>query len=610
MKEENKSNQIKAKDANNYISTQEKINKEVLSELKLVIKEGTRNKDTLTEYDPFNMNSVLCITCSNSTIFILLKNGTLFSLGDKSYTLGRKFIDASVFKDKLGAISIKKKIMDISCGRDHCMLRTEDFKIYTWGNNYYGQLGIPNFTTTSESNKEEPFELVFFNTFKVIQIKCCAFNSFAITDTKILYGWGSNEYGQLYQESDNIKFTVPTIISIIEQSQLDFFVSLDRKGENNYYYEGMIIILVYLDKSNEDLKLKSAEDSNNLEKVLRKELSDLVVKLNEIVQNSGGGITIKEGEHIEEVRMRNIEYLIDYYQQTIHRLETEISANISKNLDIQIETLNSQFEYNISQKSVLKEKFKYLNQTINYDSIQNISETKDDKKAKKFVRNINIEEVLTKANAELQIQKCDLLNENIKHTNETKEKEFEKKKKQEYLMVFNKIKENYQEVIKKREDQERIIEAEYAMTKLNQEIKIFDINLLKNIDQINKENDSLLSNLNTALNNLKKLDDKIASMNFDRRNETSQKLLLCYRNNSNLAKQNNILTQEIINYSNILYEKTFDQVVKSKETSSNFTVLKKTIDDFKKNYQSTNHIKSSLSKEPTNDEDYDSDDYI
>lgn len=351
-----------------------------------------------------------------------------------------------------------------------------------------------------------------------------------------------------------------------------------------------------------------------------------------MIKKSGGGMTIKEGEKLEEVRLKNIQYIINNYQNKINTLENEISTNSQKQLEDQIKSFNSQLDYNIYQEYELKRKMKFLSSTIDYDSLisnnfnqessnqQNKSQESQNKDLNfnniannenqmNSNKEINLNDVLDKANSELQIQKYQVLNENLKIQNEIKQKEKEKKNITDCLYVFNKIKDQYLETIKANEDKERIKEAEFTIKKLNKEISNFDVNLLKNIDKINKENDSLLSNLNSALNNIKKLDDKIISMNIDKRNETSRRILNCYKNNSNLAKQNNILVQEIINFSNVLYEKCFDNIETNENNNrkiDNFMELKETIEDFKNNYSKKLREKVT----PKEVDEYDSDEYI
>ena len=78
---------------------------------------------------------------------MLLKNGYVLSWGGSHsiYQLGR-----SVRKDiseltQLRYIKLPKadlKIVDITCGKQHCLALTEYNIVLSWGENYFGQVNI------------------------------------------------------------------------------------------------------------------------------------------------------------------------------------------------------------------------------------------------------------------------------------------------------------------------------------------------------------------------------------------------------------------------------------------------------------------------------------
>ena len=337
------------------------------------------------------------------------------------------------------------------------------------------------------------------------------------------------------------------------------------------------------------------------EKELKEQQKSLINQLNDIIKKSGGGIFVSDNLRLEEVRIKSINYLIASYQNKILKIETEIQANSNKRLEDAIESFNRQLNSNSHQSNILKNRLLNISSSINQDCINqknfshknfsNLIENSSNKKKeentvdeKEKGKSKTIENIIDIANAELHIQKFELLNESIKIQNENKEKEKKIKKYLEYMNIFSKLKSEYEETIKKKDSVEREKESAISIKKFNQEIMNFDINLLKNIDKINHENDSLLTNLNIALNNIKKLDNKITNMNIDKKNDKSKRILMGYKWNSNLAKQNNILSQEIINFSNVLYEKIFNKEVKETKNNKDFIELKETIDDFKANY--------------------------
>lgn len=334
----------------------------------------------------------------------------------------------------------------------------------------------------------------------------------------------------------------------------------------------------------------------------KKEIEKLTFELNDAIKRSGG-VILKEGETLEEVRMSNIQSLINSYEEKTNEIELSLLSNKGKETEQMINSYIKQIEYNSLQEAELKDKYEAITSAINYESLKTktpqgqqeeetdtpqSSEDKKTQKAKILADNkksavnpssrvINVEELIDKANSELQIQKHHVLNERVKSQNDKKKKEKEIKSYQEQIALFEKVKEEYKKYSQLKVDSEKIKDVHHTMIKLEREIKNFDINLLKNMDKMNYDNNSLLDILEQSLGNIKKLDQKVYSMNIDQSNETSKKIISNFYSNSNLAKQNNILMQEIIYHSQSFYYKVFDKLLKP-DKIDNFTKLKETID--------------------------------
>lgn len=77
---------------------------------------------------------------TEETMFALLRNGTVLSWGERSFTLGRKckssVLDCYIPKE----IEFKNKILDIVCGKKHCLARNNIGEVFSWGSNEYGQV--------------------------------------------------------------------------------------------------------------------------------------------------------------------------------------------------------------------------------------------------------------------------------------------------------------------------------------------------------------------------------------------------------------------------------------------------------------------------------------
>ena len=88
------------------------------------------------------------------------------------------------------------KPTQIACGESYSMAIGSDGNLYTWGNGGFGQLGI-EYTMYESHSKSIPTKITLSNEIKPTQIACGAFHSIAIGNDGELYTWGNNQDGQL-----------------------------------------------------------------------------------------------------------------------------------------------------------------------------------------------------------------------------------------------------------------------------------------------------------------------------------------------------------------------------------------------------------------------------
>ena len=77
----------------------------------------------------------------------------------------------------------------IICGSRHLVAIVTNNEIYTWGYNYYSQLGLGH-----NQDQNSPQKLNLLNVKKII---CGGSHSIAITTNNEIYTWGRNDCGQL-----------------------------------------------------------------------------------------------------------------------------------------------------------------------------------------------------------------------------------------------------------------------------------------------------------------------------------------------------------------------------------------------------------------------------
>lgn len=146
-------------------------------------------------YSPFYDTDnpfILSIEFTNKSIFLLLKNGNIVKFGGQSpQQSGSRIEDIFSSYDRPQQIKIPTKVIDISCGYEHCLARGRDCKIFSWGINSYGQLGLDNFNVGFSSEKVEPDFIPKLNQYKIVQIYATQYNSFCIADDNSIFGFGN-----------------------------------------------------------------------------------------------------------------------------------------------------------------------------------------------------------------------------------------------------------------------------------------------------------------------------------------------------------------------------------------------------------------------------------
>ena len=91
-------------------------------------------------YLPFEENDVLTVGCTLKNVIVLLRNGSLCSWGDNGNTLGRKINEAKTECYIPFPIKPKVTFVDLACGREHCIARSDNYRVFSWGSNSMGQV--------------------------------------------------------------------------------------------------------------------------------------------------------------------------------------------------------------------------------------------------------------------------------------------------------------------------------------------------------------------------------------------------------------------------------------------------------------------------------------
>jgi hypothetical protein len=112
-------------------------NKDYIKSFRNLVEKSRNNEKIIT--NEFEKNHVLTVQLTKTNLFILLKNGIVLSCD-----LDSKKKEKHLYKEKglPQEIKVHTKLIDLVCGKAHCLARGFDNKIYAWGSNSYGQLGL------------------------------------------------------------------------------------------------------------------------------------------------------------------------------------------------------------------------------------------------------------------------------------------------------------------------------------------------------------------------------------------------------------------------------------------------------------------------------------
>lgn len=150
---------------------------------------------------PTNLSSVI-FNQNHSTL--LTNDGKVYTWGDDRFgqlgrgSLGRSSCASSTDNCRLdiGEVAGLPKAMMVASGYRHQLVLTEEGSVYAFGQNSNGQLG--NGTT---ANSDIPVKVDFSQTTasKIIQVVASSNSSYALDDKGQIWAWGLNQYANLGQ---------------------------------------------------------------------------------------------------------------------------------------------------------------------------------------------------------------------------------------------------------------------------------------------------------------------------------------------------------------------------------------------------------------------------
>ena len=120
-------------------------------------------------------------------------NPKLYSWGYNDYgQLGLGDVvqrDTRVLMEYMRNATAYPRVVQMSAGAYHSAAVMHDGSIWTWGNNERGQLGHHGTDTTYMPHKVDAIGNIFCR-----EVRAAAYSTYAVTSDAQIYGWGSNEY--------------------------------------------------------------------------------------------------------------------------------------------------------------------------------------------------------------------------------------------------------------------------------------------------------------------------------------------------------------------------------------------------------------------------------
>ncbi|CAK8671852.1 unnamed protein product [Clavelina lepadiformis] len=137
--------------------------------------------------------TVVAVSAGGGHFFAIDNNGRLYAWGLNLHgQLGLK--DSSSFSvPKLVKFSTSPKIVMVACGQEHSLFLCSNGTVMSTGNNKYGQLGLG----ANHENISEAMPMVSLQGIPFLQIAAGYWHSFALTASGTVFGWGRNDCGQL-----------------------------------------------------------------------------------------------------------------------------------------------------------------------------------------------------------------------------------------------------------------------------------------------------------------------------------------------------------------------------------------------------------------------------
>nr|XP_023013190.1 probable E3 ubiquitin-protein ligase HERC4 isoform X1 [Leptinotarsa decemlineata] len=142
---------------------------------------------------------------------LLTRDGKIYSCGNNDY--GQLGHDQPRKRPRMSFLKLVSgmeahSIIHVACGSMHSMALNQWGQVFTWGSDYHGQLG----QSLGENVQPIPKMVRALATYHIIQICCGQRHSVALANTGEVLTWGANSFGQLGLGTCSQTEIMPTVV--------------------------------------------------------------------------------------------------------------------------------------------------------------------------------------------------------------------------------------------------------------------------------------------------------------------------------------------------------------------------------------------------------------
>ncbi|XP_034276709.1 RCC1-like G exchanging factor-like protein isoform X1 [Pantherophis guttatus] len=151
---------------------------------------------------------VLQVSCGRAHSLVLTEEG-VFSMGNNAYgQCGRKVIEGEIYSESQIINKLQgfeDRVVQVACGQDHSLFRTEKGDVYSCGWGADGQTGLGHYDIVSAPTKLGGD----IAGVRITQVTTYGDSCLAVSESGELFGWGNSEYLQLTSVTETTQVNVP-----------------------------------------------------------------------------------------------------------------------------------------------------------------------------------------------------------------------------------------------------------------------------------------------------------------------------------------------------------------------------------------------------------------